>query len=236
MRAPLINLKGFAAELRASIDSLHSQLSDLPGLQEQQTAIINGAIQQDIPEALHFIDSAVTRMDHLTNAILRLSRLGRRVLDFEPINMNALVETILDSLAHQIKEQQAKVETARLPDVKADRTAMEQIMGNILTNAVFYLSPDRPGEISVTSERNHKEVIYHIRDNGRGIADEDRAKVFEPFRRAGKQDVPGEGMGLAYVQVLIRRHGGRIWFVSKVGVGTTFSFAIPLNPGANISE
>ena len=84
-------------------------------------------------------------------------------------------------------------------------------MSNLLTNAVIYLDPDRAGEIGVTGERNGEETIFTVRDNGRGISDEDMHKVFAPFRRAGRQDVPGEGMGLAYVQTLIRRHGGRIF-------------------------
>ena len=71
------------------------------------------------------------------------------------------------------------------------------------------------------------ELLIRIRDNGRGIAQEDMDKVFAPFRRAGKQDVPGEGMGLAYAQTLVRRHGGRIWCESEPGVGTTFTFTLP---------
>lgn len=65
-----------------------------------------------------------------------------------------------------------------------------------------------------------------IHDNGRGIAKEDKPKVFAPFRRIGTQEVPGEGMGLPYVQALVRRHGGRIWYESVLGMGTTFSFTI----------
>jgi signal transduction histidine kinase len=99
-------------------------------------------------------------------------------------------------------------------------------MGNILTNAVNYLEADRPGKIEIWGERNHQETTFHISDNGRGIALGDMHKVFELFRRAGKQDVPGEGMGLAYVRTLVRRHGGQIWCESKLGSGTTFSFTI----------
>jgi signal transduction histidine kinase len=68
--------------------------------------------------------------------------------------------------------------------------------------------------------------MFHVQDNGRGIAAEDMPRVFEPFRRVGKQDVAGEGMGLAYVQALVRRHGGSIGCHSTLGVGTTFSFTI----------
>jgi signal transduction histidine kinase len=176
--------------------------------------------------------------------------LGRRELKLEPVDMEALVRAILETLAYQIEERQVSVTVGPLPEVAADRTSMEQIIGNLLGNAVKYLAPDRPGEIEITGERGpsagsgrgpsagsgrgpsagsgrgHDEITFRIRDNGRGIVEEDMDKVFAPFRRAGKQDVPGEGMGLPYVQTLVRRHGGRIWCESEPGVGTTFTFTL----------
>jgi len=144
------------------------------------------------------------------------------------LNMDALVKETLKTLAHQIEQRQVKITVAPLPKIMADRLAMEQITSNILTNAIIYLDPIRPGEIEVTAECRAKETTFHIRDNGQGIAKESLPKVFEPFRRFGQPDVPGEGMGLAYVQALVRRHSGLIWCQSEVGVGTTFSFTIPL--------
>jgi signal transduction histidine kinase len=141
--------------------------------------------------------------------------------------MEALVQATLETLAHQIEQRQVRVTVGLLPELVADRTSLEQILGNILNNAILYLEPGRPGEIEITGERNGDETIFRIRDNGRGIAPEDMDKVFAPFRRAGRQDIPGEGMGLAYVQTLVRRHDGRIWCESEPGVGTTFSFALP---------
>jgi signal transduction histidine kinase len=69
-------------------------------------------------------------------------------------------------------------------------------------------------------------TVFAVRDNGRGIAADDIPRVFEPFRRVGRQDVPGEGMGLAYVHALVRRHGGDLTCQSTLGVGTTFTFTI----------
>ncbi len=227
LRAPLINLKGFASELRAACDVLQAALpTALPHLEALRRTDVSRALDQDIPEALGFIETSVTRMDHLIRAILQLSRLGRRELHFEPLDMPALVHGTVQTLAHQIAQRQAQVTVEPLPTVLADRTAMEQIMGNLLANAVAYLDPDRPGEIVVTGERRPDVTVLHVRDNGRGIATEDIAKVFEPFRRVGKQDVPGEGMGLAYVQMLVRRHGGDIRCHSTPGVGTTFTCTI----------
>jgi len=227
LRAPLVNIKGFAAELRISLEAIHSAMDAVAfHLDEKQKQALTIALQEDVPEALNFIDSSVTRMDSFISVLLKLARLGRRVLDVEPIDMNALVQATLKTLAHQIEERQVKVTVAPLPEVIADRTSMEQIMGNILNNAVIYLAPDRPGEIELTAERRVNETTFHVHDNGRGIAKADMPQVFAPFRRAGRQDVPGEGMGLAYVQTLVRRHGGRILCESEEGVGTTFTFTI----------
>jgi len=227
LRAPLVNLKGFSTELRTALEVIQPAFKALlPQLTPDQRSQATTALLQDIPEALNFIEASVDRMDHFINALLKLSRLGRRELDLELVDMTALVRNTLETLAHQIEQRQVKVTVGCLPNVVADRTSMEQIMGNILNNAVIYLQPGRPGEIEITGERSEAETIFRIRDNGRGIAPEDMDKVFAPFRRAGPPDVPGEGMGLAYVQTLVRRHGGRIWCDSEPNVGTTFTFTI----------
>jgi PAS domain S-box-containing protein len=230
LRAPLVNLKGFAAELRAALAVVGSAaIITLPHLDEKRRPVVMTAIQEDLPEALGFIDSSVTRMDSLTKALLKLSRLGRRELRLEPIDVDALVQATLKTLSYQIQQRQVEMTVGPLPEVVADRTSMEQIIGNLLTNAVLYLDTDRPGEIQITGERDHNETTFRVRDNGCGIAEEDMDKVFAPFRRAGKQDIPGEGMGLPYVQALVRRHGGRIWCQSQLGRGSTFYFTIPTN-------
>jgi ligand-binding sensor domain-containing protein/signal transduction histidine kinase len=231
LRAPLVNLKGYAGELWSAMAAIQSVMNAAwPHLDETRQRELTLALQRDVPEALAFIDSSTNRMDQLVGAILRLSRLSRRELHPEPVNVTRLVETTLKTLAYQIEQRQAKVKVRPLPEVVADRNAMEIIMENILTNAVIYLDPARPGEIEITGTRDDSATAFHVRDNGRGIAHEDRHKVFQIFGRAGRQDNPGEGMGLAYVQTLIRRHGGRIWCESQLGVGTTFSFTIPHQP------
>jgi signal transduction histidine kinase len=227
LRNPLINLKGFASELRSSFEAVRPAIDvALPHLSEEQRQAVVTAYQQDAPEALEFIESSVARIEGFINAVLKLSRLERRELRFEPIDMTALVHKVLETLTDQIEAHKAKVTVGPLPEVVADRVSMEEIMAGILTNAVIYLTNDRSGEIGVAGQRTTDETIIHVRDNGRGIAAEDVRKVFEPFRRAGKQDVPGQGMGLPYAKTLIQRHGGRLWCESELGVGTTFVFTI----------
>jgi len=231
LRAPLVNLNGFAGELRHAFEALAPALeAGLPHLDEETGRAAAAAFRQDIPEALGFIDSSATRMDRFINALLKLSRLGRSELRPEPVSLAEVVDAALKDQAHQVAARQAQVTVGLLPEAWVDRTAIEQIVGNILVNAVHYLEPGRPGEIEIMGERTDRGAVLMIRDNGRGIAQEDMPKVFAPFRRAGRQDVPGEGMGLAYVQALVRRHGGQIRCESELGVGTTFTVILPNRP------
>lgn len=227
LRAPLINLQGFAGELRLACNALTVTLPLLQShVSDTQRDHVRQAIEQDIPEALDFIDASVARMDTLIHALLQLSRLGRLELHFEAVEMESVVRDTLQTLAHQIARRQVQVTVGSLPVVQADRTAMAQIMGNLLANAIAYLVPERPGRITITGERLATATAFHVHDNGRGIAMEDIPRVFEPFRRVGRPDVPGEGMGLAYVRTLVRRHGGEISCHSVLGEETTFTFTI----------
>ncbi len=228
LRAPLVNIKGFSDELGRSIKEFTSLLEKYLGRfdagEKQKTEDL---LKKDIPQALGFIGSSVTRMDALINSILKLSRLGRNELKPELLRTEDIVRNILKSLAHQIDMHKAEVTIGPLPEIIMDKTAAEQIFGNLLDNALKYLEPARSGKIEFTAEQNAGETTFTVRDNGRGIAKEDIQRVFELFRRVGKLDVPGEGMGLTYVKTLVRRMGGRIWCESKPGEGSTFSFTIP---------
>jgi signal transduction histidine kinase len=103
---------------------------------------------------------------------------------------------------------------------------MEQILGNLVGNALTYGVSTPPGRVSIKACREGRMFRFDITDDGPGIAEEHQRVVFEPFRRFAPQDVPGEGVGLAFVQRLVRRHGGQIWCTSTPGHGATFSFTI----------
>ena len=170
-------------------------------------------------EALGFIQAAVTRMESLIAAILKLSREGRRTFRPEPLDMVQVVQGLADAQRHQADAAGAIVRIADdLPEIVADRLAVEQIFGNLIDNALKYLAPERPGRIDITADAaSGGRVRFHVRDNGRGIAAQDHARVFELFRRSGVQDRPGEGIGLAHVKALVRSLGGRITVSSKLG-------------------
>jgi len=227
LRAPLLNIRGFARELRFALDAVEKGIrQDEDRSNADQLEALSETLDKDIPEALEFIDSSVAVMDGYLTALLKLARLGRRELHFETVNVEDIVSETLKTLGHKIEMDRVKIEIGALPEVYADRMAVVQIFGNILTNAVKYLEPSRPGRVNISAEGHANETVFSIQDNGRGIARSDYSKIFTPLRRAGRQDVPGEGMGLSYVQTLVRLHGGEIWFESEPDVGTTFFFSI----------
>ena len=231
LRTPMVSIAGFSGELRAVLHELGALVQDkLHAFNDRDRERLRAALLSEIPQALTFIDSSVKRMETLMNSVQAISRLGNRGLKPAPIDMNEAVRNVLRSFADRIEQQGVTVRTGKLLPVTADRSAMELILYSLIDNALKYREPGRTSEIGITAEENDDEVMCHIQDNGRGIAREDMHKVFELFRRAGKQDVPGEGMGLAHVNTLVRRQGGRIWCESKLGVGTTFSFTMPRNP------
>jgi PAS domain S-box-containing protein len=228
LRAPLVNLKGFASELADALEVIAFTVREhMPGLDEDERRKLERALFEDAPEAMEFIESSVGQMDYFIEALLGLSRAGRREVEVEAVDASQVVREVLDTLSYQIGRTGAEVAVGDLPTVQADRFCLTQIFANLLANAVAYQQPGRPARIQVDAEVGDAGFRFRVRDNGRGIHPDDQEKIFQPFRRSGKQDVPGEGMGLAYVQTLVRRLGGTLELESRLGVGSTFSFSIP---------
>ena len=97
----------------------------------------------------------------------------------------------------------------------------------MVENALKYLKPGRPGDVCIQGRLEGRFACFDVSDNGRGIAARDYERVFELFRRAGDQSVPGEGIGLAHVRALVRRLGGSIGCTSEIGAGTVFHVRLP---------
>lgn len=230
LRAPLVNIMGFTSELEHSFDQVKKQVPALAGAawEAPEAADVRAAVEADVPEAIGFIRSSTRKMDNLINAILRLSREGGRVLAPQQVDLNAMFAQIASSLGHQMLEKNVDFAVeGRLPAVFADRLALEQVFGNLMDNAVKYLSPDRRGVIRVRGREDRNRIYIDIVDNGRGIAPADRDRVFELFRRAGPQDQPGDGIGLAHVRALVRRMGGDIDIDPDTPTGTSFRVMLP---------
>jgi signal transduction histidine kinase len=231
LRAPLVNVMGFTTEMKTSLESL-AALADDPVIDTSPAAAAaKAAVKEEIPEAINFIQSSTKKMDGLINAILKLSREGRRTVNPEPVNLDTLFDGISDSMQHRLLETEGELAIAKpLPTIVSDRLGLEQIFGNLDDKAIKYQAPGRPPRISVRARPDRDgSILIEIEDNGRGIAEQDHDRVFDLFRRAGAQDKPGEGIGLAHVRALVRRLGGQITLTSELGSGTTFQVRLPRN-------
>ena len=229
LRAPLVNVMGYTAELEGAGAVVDRQLAAIeaaaPQLVDPEAVTV---VREEMPEAIGFIRASTAKMDRLIKAILNLSRQGRRHLVVEPLDVTAMVRQIADSVAHQVNAADGRIDVAALPEIESDRIALEQVFGNLIDNAVKYLDPARPGRIAVTGEDlPDGRVAFAVSDNGRGVSPSDHERIFELFRRAGRQDRQGEGLGLAFVRNNVRRLGGTISIESELGKGSTFHLELP---------
>ena len=241
LRSPLVNIMGFTSELEELHNSIFRRIAALghavataavpvvpvdaePALQDEDKQH-----SEDFAEALGFIKSSIAKMDRLISAILNLTREGKREFDPVRVDMRELIEAIVMTLAHQAEEAKAEIHVAPLPDIVSDRLALEQIFSNIIDNAIKYLKAGIPGQVAIRGRTRLGFAVYEITDNGRGIDPKDHQRIFDLFRRAGTQDKPGQGIGLAHVRALVRRLGGTMSVSSELNQGSTFTITLPIN-------
>ncbi|NUR12985.1 MAG: GHKL domain-containing protein [Bradyrhizobium sp.] len=240
LRSPLVNIMGFTSELEELSGDIFRRIGSLTHVSAEGAPLAPGApgeialegtdkqLSEDFSEALGFIKSSIAKMDRLISAILNLTREGRR--EFQPVKIDTseLIEAIVSTLAHQAAEAQAEIHLEPLPNVVSDRLALEQIFSNLIDNAIKYLKRGVPGEIRIRGRTKLGYAIFEISDNGRGIDPKDHQRIFELFRRAGTQDKPGQGIGLAHVRALVRRLGGTMSVSSELNAGSTFTITLPI--------
>ena len=239
LRSPLVNIMGFTSELEELRGDIFRRIaalarataSDAPPAADAEPELAgeDKQLSEDFSEALGFIKSSIGKMDRLISAILNLTREGRRKFTPEPIDTHELIEGIVATLAHQAAEADAEINIQPLPRVVSDRLALEQIFSNLIDNAIKYLKPQAPGRITIRGRTKLGFAIFEVADNGRGIDPKDHQRIFELFRRAGTQDKPGQGIGLAHVRALVRRLGGTMSVSSELNSGSTFTITLPIN-------
>jgi signal transduction histidine kinase len=225
LRVPLVNLQGFSKELERSCRDLENilQATPLPENNEKVRAII----KDDIADALRYISASTVKFQRLIDALLLLSRTGKQELRYETIDVRGVVDTTILSLHQSIESSGAEIAVDPLPPVAGDVTAIGQVFANLISNALKYLQPGRPGRIRIAGESQGEDVHYEVSDNGAGIPASSQRRLFQVFQRFHPELAPGEGMGLAIVKRVVERHGGKVWANSQEGVGTTFHVTLP---------
>jgi signal transduction histidine kinase len=172
-------------------------------------------------------------MERLIRDLLDSSRLdfdGVR-LDFSEVDLSALVARILDGMRYDLEEHAIGVRIEPLPTVSCDEWAMTRVLGNLVGNAIQYRHPDRASRIWVASRSEDDRYVITVRDNGIGIPEKDRPKLFQRFVRGSNTGgISGTGLGLHITREIMLGHGGDAWVESVEGEGTTFHLALPFEP------
>ena len=236
LRSPLVNLQGFSKELALIGQDILGAV-DRDGVPGDVRARARQLVTTEMGESVGFIQSAVTRLSGIIDALLRLSRVGRVEYHPQVVAVGPVVARVVAALRGTIDERGARVTVADLPPAYVDPTAIEQVFANLIGNAVNYLDARRPGWVEVSAHvaddpEGPPTIVYSVADNGLGIAEAYQRKIFTAFQRLHGDVAKGEGIGLALVRRIVERNGGRVWFESEAGRGTTFFVSMPVGPNA----
>jgi light-regulated signal transduction histidine kinase (bacteriophytochrome) len=208
LHAPLRQLKGYLSELREDASQEFS---------EKNLGILTK------------ISQATKRMENLIEDLLSFSRAGKSFIEKQVVNLNELVQETLIDYSAETKDRQIQWIIHPLGAVEADRSLLRLVFGDLLSNAVKFTSArsEPKIEIGCLPDRNAEEVIF-VRDNGAGFDPNHTDKLFGVFQRLRSQEeFEGTGLGLANIQRIILRHGGKVWAEGAIGTGATFYFSLP---------
>ena len=210
-------------DLRAPLRAIHSFTSILKNDYEGQLGEEGGRI-------CRIIEDSSVRMGTLIDDLLSFSRVGRSGISFSPINMRAIVRKVYEEITTEEDRNRITFRTKSLANATGDASLIRQAVANLLSNAVKYSSKKEQPVITVTSELMEDEIIYSVTDNGVGFNMKYVDKLFNVFQRLhSDREFEGNGVGLAIVQRIVARHGGRVWAESEPGEGSKFSFSLPVH-------
>jgi len=175
------------------------------------------------------IRTGTQKMDQLIVGLLEFSRTGRQPLDVDRIDMTALADAAATEVQSLYTGPSPVIEIAELPDISGDATVMRQVWCNLIGNALKYSAKRPQPRIRISGRVDNREAIYQVDDNGAGFDMRYADKLFGVFQRLHRtEEFSGTGVGLAIVQRIIARHGGRIWAQGTPDAGACFQFALPL--------
>ncbi|MBL7778894.1 MAG: PAS domain S-box protein [Chitinophagales bacterium] len=184
-------------------------------------------IDTDSKEFLANIISSAQHMNKLVHGLLDFSRVESAGRRFVPINLNDLLKKVLNDLKVSIEENDAVIEIAELPEIRADEIQIRQLFQNLISNAIKFRKEDETPVVKVSALKKEDEWLFTIADNGIGMDMKYSKKVFQIFSRLhSSEKYHGTGIGLAVCKKIVERHGGDIWIESTPGNGATFYFTV----------
>lgn len=226
LRSPLVNVQGFSRKLTKHCVEIDRIVTGLD-MGDQEKERLQPILRESIPKSLGFIIGSIEKIDGLLNGLLRLSRLGRAAVCYETLDMQAVMSKIVSSMTYQLEAAGARLEVGHMDSCVADAVLLNQVFSNLLDNAIKYRSPDRQLVIRISSEQGTAGVRYVVEDNGIGILQEHRDRIWEIFHRITPNESQGEGLGLTIARRIVDRLGGSIALESEPGRGSRFCVTLP---------
>jgi light-regulated signal transduction histidine kinase (bacteriophytochrome) len=190
-----------------------------------------GALTAEGHRVLNVVMKESERMGRLIDDLLAFSRIGRQSPQTEEIDVAALVDEVYRELAALAPGRRIELRVAALPRAQADLALLRQVLVNLIGNAIKYTRPRELARIEVGGSVRGSENVYQVKDNGAGFDPRYKDKLFGVFQRLHSEaEFEGTGVGLALVQRIINRHGGRVWAEGQIDQGATFYFMLPSRP------
>ncbi len=206
LRAPLRAINGYARMFKSKYENQFDQ---------EASRLVNKMVDN------------TTKMGTLIDDLLTFFRVGRREMNIKDIPMNELVLNICQELKNDQANRHIEFHVKPLPVAKADNTGLKQVWTNLISNAVKYSRLKEEAVIEIGFEIDGPEIIYYVKDNGAGFDMQYVSKLFNIFQRLhSEEEFEGTGVGLAIVQRIINKHGGRVWATSKINEETIFYFSL----------
>jgi hypothetical protein len=243
-----IAVKKFSAQLEEANRELsafsysvsHDLRSPLRAIQGFSKILLEDYSTQLDQQGQHYLDVVSTstrQMGTLIDDLLTLSRLGRAEMTLSEIDMKDLAQAVFRELQRDGPERKLELVIHDLAPARGDRSLIRQVLVNLVSNAIKYTRPREVGVIQVGSRKEKDETIFYVQDNGVGFNPKYKNKLFGVFQRLhSAEEFEGTGVGLAIVQRIVLRHGGRVWAEGKVGEGAAFFFTLGSVKGTRNTE
>ncbi len=207
---------------------LRAPLRAIDGFSKMLAKDLENEADEERKRKLDIVRNNVQKMDRLIEGLLTFSRAGRSAISPVRLDIKRIVKEIWDEQCLLNPGRRMELRIGRLPLSSGDRILIRQVVANLLANAVKYTRKKKSATIKIGGHAQDGENVYNIKDNGAGFDMTYYDKLFGVFQRLhSESEYEGTGVGLAIVQRIIHRHGGRVWAEGKVGQGAIFYFSLP---------
>ena len=206
---------------------LRAPLRHIAGFSRILSEDFGSGMPAEAQDHLQRVQDGVHRMGLLVDELLNLARVGRHALNLQLVNLNSLVEEVVSLLQPETEGRVVSWKIASLPSAECDPILVRQVFQNLIANALKFTRTRERAVIEVSQRQENGQVVIAVSDNGVGFNMKYQDKLFGVFQRLHRaEDFEGTGIGLATVQRIVHKHGGRVWAEAEVDKGATFFFTV----------